>query len=101
MRHRIAAWSILIAALTLLVSAGALAATDRNEAPPEHKWDFSHIYPDFDAWKADYDRIVGIDPPGSDVQSCQIEAAVLAQILAGNVVVAAARTVHQAPSGRA
>ena len=56
MRHRIAAWSTLIVAMTMLVAVGAFAATDRNDAPPEHKWDFSHIYPDFDAWEADYDR---------------------------------------------
>jgi len=60
MRHRIVVWSLLIATMTLFAALPALAATDRSEAPPEHKWDFSHIYPDFDAWQKDYERIDAI-----------------------------------------
>jgi oligoendopeptidase F len=57
MRQRIAAWTLLIAALTLVLASASFAATDRNDAPDTHKWNFSHIYPDFDAWQADYERI--------------------------------------------
>ena len=60
MRHRIATWSTLLAVVVMLVALPALAATDRADAPAEHKWDFTHIYPDFEAWQADYDRIDGL-----------------------------------------
>ena len=60
MRVRFMVWSTLIAALTLMLALPALAATDRNDADAERKWDFTHIYPDTEAWEKDYARIDGV-----------------------------------------
>ena len=30
---------------------------NRDEIPDEYKWDLSQIYPDWDAWQADFEKI--------------------------------------------
>ena len=30
---------------------------DRTEIPENHKWDLTHIYPDWDAWETDLGRL--------------------------------------------
>ena len=53
---------LLVAALLMLVVAGSAVAQKpttlvRDSIPDKYKWDFSQIYPNWDAWQADYDRI--------------------------------------------
>ena len=44
----------------LLLANSVVAAPAREEIDDTLKWDFSHIYADFDAWEADYERLGAI-----------------------------------------
>lgn len=52
--------SVLTAALVLLLCAGVMASPNtrnRDSIPDQYKWDFTDIYPDWDAWQAGLTRL--------------------------------------------
>jgi oligoendopeptidase F len=48
--------SVLAVALSIWATSPAFALTLEDFEPTE-SWDFSHIYPDFEAWEADFDAL--------------------------------------------
>lgn len=62
LRHLRQSTRVLLPLVVLLFTIGSLTAKmpeskDRADIPDKYKWDFNHIYPDWDAWQADKERI--------------------------------------------
>ena len=56
--------SILVLVILLLATVSVVQAKpdtlDRREIPAEFKWDLNDIYPDWEAWEKDLDRVEGL-----------------------------------------
>ena len=57
MTHAVTLGLLLVFVLASAIVEARPQTLHRDSIPDQYKWDFSHIYPDWDAWKQDMARL--------------------------------------------